>query len=535
MDKADTLLMPYFITDKGKDCAGWATVKANGDVIGCHATKAGAIKQMVAVSLAEKMPPGGERALNEELEVGDWVFWDNAGHTEFGLITFVSTFGQVVDQLGNELIATQDKPLAKISIYLLDGTTLVGTDQWTVKSFAPLSKLDIDLNQINDMSQDHPENHPQDNPKDYSQEGYHDGNRALSQAVIVDIDDTLIHYDKPMQRVIDYVNALPGRKYIITGRMQSDHDRTVSQLREAGVEYSALFMKQVDEPTTIFKRRIATKLKKRFHISLAIDNDESNRSVFRSLGIPTLNPASIKENQDSQNRHLPGKHAQKSHGKKYGKGASTKYPGQWDKVSRPYVAHQEQKQLPDDTWIQQNNELSEREALAQSYEKFGYNDKPSVSTDEFEELKGKGAKIVYRGYEKSDQMSSEEMTAEFRNGDKHYVGNGYYGNGTYVTENRDTAIGYSMLESEPGGSVMAMAIRPEAKFIHESNIQTYLYDKGKEIGYEGDQFDFLQKDPSQVAIFLGFDGIIRQHNEIETHYIILNRSAVVVPEFNEFV
>lgn len=285
MDKADTLLMPYFITDKGKDCAGWATVKANGEVIGCHATKAGAIKQMVAVSLAEKIPPGGERALNEELEVGDWVFWDNAGHTEFGLITFISTFGQVVDQLGNELIATQDKPLAKISIYVLDGTTLVGTDQWTVKSFAPLSKLDIDLNQMNDMPEDHPEDHPQD--------GYDDGNRALPQAVIVDIDDTLIHYDKPMQRVIDYVNALPGRKYIVTGRMQSDHDRTVSQLREAGVEYSALFMKQVDEPTTIFKRRIATKLKGRFHISLAIDNDEDNRAVFRDLGIPTLNPASI--------------------------------------------------------------------------------------------------------------------------------------------------------------------------------------------------------------------------------------------------
>ena len=55
--------MPYFITDSADDCAGWATVKDDGEVIGCHATKADAIAQMVAVSLAEGLEPGGERAL----------------------------------------------------------------------------------------------------------------------------------------------------------------------------------------------------------------------------------------------------------------------------------------------------------------------------------------------------------------------------------------------------------------------------------------------------------------------------------------
>ena len=55
--------MPYFITDKSPDCSGWATVKEDGEVIGCHTTKQDAIDQMVAVSLAEDMEPGGERAL----------------------------------------------------------------------------------------------------------------------------------------------------------------------------------------------------------------------------------------------------------------------------------------------------------------------------------------------------------------------------------------------------------------------------------------------------------------------------------------
>ena len=53
--------MPYFITDKSPDCSGWATIKEDGEVIGCHETKQDAIDQMVAVSIAEDMEPGGER------------------------------------------------------------------------------------------------------------------------------------------------------------------------------------------------------------------------------------------------------------------------------------------------------------------------------------------------------------------------------------------------------------------------------------------------------------------------------------------
>ena len=55
--------MPYFITDKSPDCSGWATIKEDGEVIGCHTTKQDAVDQMVAVSIAEDIEPGGERAL----------------------------------------------------------------------------------------------------------------------------------------------------------------------------------------------------------------------------------------------------------------------------------------------------------------------------------------------------------------------------------------------------------------------------------------------------------------------------------------
>jgi HK97 family phage prohead protease len=49
--------MPYFIK---KTDAGWNTVDKAGKVLGSHVSKSDAIKQMVAVSLNEKIAPGGE-------------------------------------------------------------------------------------------------------------------------------------------------------------------------------------------------------------------------------------------------------------------------------------------------------------------------------------------------------------------------------------------------------------------------------------------------------------------------------------------
>lgn len=56
--------MPYYVSDSQSDCAGWATVKEESDgsytTVACHDTKQDAIDQMVAISIAEDMEPGGE-------------------------------------------------------------------------------------------------------------------------------------------------------------------------------------------------------------------------------------------------------------------------------------------------------------------------------------------------------------------------------------------------------------------------------------------------------------------------------------------
>ena len=61
--------MPYFITDKAEGCSGWATIKDDGEIMGCHTTKQAAIDQMVAISIAEDMEVGGERIESGPLAV----------------------------------------------------------------------------------------------------------------------------------------------------------------------------------------------------------------------------------------------------------------------------------------------------------------------------------------------------------------------------------------------------------------------------------------------------------------------------------
>jgi HK97 family phage prohead protease len=69
--------MPYFITDEADDCNGWATIKEDGTVIGCHNSKQDAIDQMVAVSIEEDIEPGGERKKKKRRPMAYRVLPDN--------------------------------------------------------------------------------------------------------------------------------------------------------------------------------------------------------------------------------------------------------------------------------------------------------------------------------------------------------------------------------------------------------------------------------------------------------------------------
>ena len=118
-------------------------------------------------------------------------------------------------------------------------------------------------------------------------------------ATIVDIDDTLLRNgSQPIQRVIDYVNALPGPKYIVTGRPESTRAETVRELKSAGVRYSRLYMNPYSTSNSNkHKAEIADKLKDK--VSLAIENNPAQRAIYSRYGIKTKDPATIKASNEA--------------------------------------------------------------------------------------------------------------------------------------------------------------------------------------------------------------------------------------------
>ena len=112
-------------------------------------------------------------------------------------------------------------------------------------------------------------------------------------STIVDIDGTLLRNgNQPIQRVIDYVNALPGSLIIVTGRNESQRKETVSALRRAGVKYSRLIMNPGSSAETAkYKYEVGKKL--RTQVNLAIDNNATMRAAYAKAGIPTKDPAHL--------------------------------------------------------------------------------------------------------------------------------------------------------------------------------------------------------------------------------------------------
>jgi HK97 family phage prohead protease len=107
--------MPYYIKQGVVGCAGWATIKDDGEIMGCHQSKADAIAQMVAISLEEGIEPGGERALPGEVAEGSFVSWFDEDAQYSGQIEYVMTEG-TFGVAGGEysLDASPDDPVALV-------------------------------------------------------------------------------------------------------------------------------------------------------------------------------------------------------------------------------------------------------------------------------------------------------------------------------------------------------------------------------------------------------------------------------------
>ena len=256
--------MPYFITDKADGCSGWATIKDDGEIMGCHTTKQAAINQMVAISLAEEIEPGGERAAPDELVVGNFVSWNTAGGRARGQIERIVRDGSInVPNSSFTITGTPDDPAALIIVFREMADGYEPTDVKVAHKFSTLRKID-------DLRSLRLESGP--------------------QAVIVDIDGTLITSGGRNERVYNFLDDMEDTEiFIVTGRNVDDRESTIAQLDELSIDYDRLFMNPGSTADTAdFKRVTAENLLKEYNVILAIDNNPTMRKVYRDLGITAL-------------------------------------------------------------------------------------------------------------------------------------------------------------------------------------------------------------------------------------------------------
>jgi hypothetical protein len=249
--------MPYFIAKDREGCkGGWAVIDSAGEIFGCHASKQSAIDQAIAISISDKEPFMGERAL---LAVGDYVTWTSDDEVYYGEIYRI------------------DGDSAEVKIY--EGEDGVYIESLLV-AIVPLA----DLTKIADL----PSGEPMDDVEDSDESGW--------PAVIADIDGTLITFNGDRnEKVYAYLESFDDTEIVIvTARLESEREATVSELNNLSIGYDQLIMKpNADLDSTEYKKIRAEQLLKNYNVMVAVDDNDEIRSAYSSLGITAIAPADV--------------------------------------------------------------------------------------------------------------------------------------------------------------------------------------------------------------------------------------------------
>lgn len=282
--------MPYFIEQVA---GGWNTVKDDGTVLGKHKSKADAIKQMVAVSLAEKIAPGGE--LKRAVPSGKYqppagvalaakraLKWIADGKAGQGF-TAVGRARAVQLASGQEVSA--DVVNRMISYFARHNVDKQATGfNNGEEGFPSAGRVAWDawggdagqewVNGMNDKL----------------------NTRAVLPIGITDLDDTLIVGGALHQDYFDWLDHQQVDIYVVTGRDESQRATTVDQLDELNVAYRELLMKPDDvKDANAWKGSVAAELLKQgYAVSFAVDNNPEARAQYKKAGVSeVLDPKTI--------------------------------------------------------------------------------------------------------------------------------------------------------------------------------------------------------------------------------------------------
>jgi len=277
--------MPYFISKSAK---GWDTVKQDGTVLGSHPDKKKAIAQMVALSLAEKIPVGGERAVsagmysppiavqNTAKRALKWIAEGlaGAGFTAVGraraeqLASGRDISADVVNRISSYLARhSVDKQATGFNAgeegYPSPGR--VAFDSWGGQA-AQEWVTGLNEKEMNMAKRD-----------------------VVAQVGITDLDDTLIVNGALHQDYFDWLDHQDVKLYVVTGRDEAQRADTIDQLDEFGVQYRELIMRPSQIPpagTNDWKGSVAAELISNGEdVRFAVDNDPQARAAYKKAGV----------------------------------------------------------------------------------------------------------------------------------------------------------------------------------------------------------------------------------------------------------
>ena len=302
--------MPYFISDD-TDCPEWAVVKSDGEVIACHDSKEGAVDQMVALSLAEDMEPGGELRAPAPPEDhprstrGRSVRAD----TPPEYVQAAARRGLEFNRAGRGGDGLTDQTIREARL-MADGSVsddkAVRTSAWAARHAA-----DLEAPQNNDADDDDfpgpgavahylwgidpldpaPARAWFDRQAEQIREGEMSSRIVGGEPIVIsDIDGTILNGDQPIRATVDYLAQTEEDVYIVTGRNVEQRAATIRALAAAGVDYEELLMNPGATSETLnFKRETAQRLLEEYDVVLAIENNASMRRMYRALGITAVN------------------------------------------------------------------------------------------------------------------------------------------------------------------------------------------------------------------------------------------------------
>ena len=289
--------MPWHIEDEHPGCDGYAVVKdEDGELEGCHRTRTQAEAQLAALNIAE--------AEDDDMEDDDP---DDLSRAE----SYTPTDGMVEE--------------AQRGLDWRNEYGRGGTDIGVARARDIINRRDLSLDTVNRMKSYFARHEVDKEGQGWSpgEDGFPSAGRiawalwggdagrtwaeAITRqtragtgpdAIITDIDETLIGRTGTNGQLIATLNEAEARIIVITGRLSSRRPETEDLLDRIGLEYDELIMSQGGDPNT-HKRNAAESLLSRVTIVAAYDDNPDARAEYQSLGIDARTPRSNREIAES--------------------------------------------------------------------------------------------------------------------------------------------------------------------------------------------------------------------------------------------